>query len=49
MATLFIMMCLTVVLTASIADYNLVSAVDYPLPIALAQVYGDKGICHNAS
>ncbi len=44
MATLFIMMCLTVVLTAGIANYDLVSAVDYPLPIALAQVYGDKGI-----
>lgn len=44
MATLFIMMCLTCVLTAGIADYNLITAVDFPLPIALAQVFGEKGI-----
>ena len=43
MATLFVMMCLTCVLTAGIADYHLITAVDFPLPIALAQVFGDKG------
>ncbi len=42
MATLMIMGFLTLFLTAGIADYNLVSAVDFPLPIALAQVYGDN-------
>ena len=33
---------LTLFLTAGIADYNLVSAVDFPLPIALAQVFGEN-------
>ncbi len=42
MATLFVMMCLTVVLTAGIADYNIITAVDFPLPIALAQIFGEK-------
>jgi len=42
MLTLVIMMLLTLFLTAGIADYNLVSAVDFPLPIALANVFGDK-------
>lgn len=44
MFTLVILMLLTLFLTAGIADYNLVSAVDFPLPIALAQVLGDKNI-----
>lgn len=44
MATLVVMMCLTLFLTAGIADYNLVSAVDFPLPIALAQVFGEKSV-----
>ena len=43
MLTLFIMMCLTLYLTAGIVDYNAVSAVDFPLPAALEAVYG-KGI-----
>lgn len=42
MGTLMIMAFLTLFLTAGIADYNLVSAVDFPLPIALAQVFGDN-------
>lgn len=42
MGTLMIMGFLTLFLTAGIADYNLVSAVDFPLPIALAQVFGDN-------
>ncbi len=42
MLTLVIMMLLTLFLTAGIADYNLVSAVDFPLPIALANVFGEK-------
>lgn len=44
MATLAVMMCLTLFLTAGIADYNIVSAVDFPLPIALAQVFGEGNI-----
>jgi len=44
MATLIVMMLLTLFLTAGIADYNLVSAVDFPLPIALAQVLGERNI-----
>lgn len=40
MATLFIMMCFTLFLTAGIVDYNQVSAVDFPLPAALEAVYG---------
>lgn len=44
MVTLVVMMLLTLFLTAGIADYNLVSAVDFPLPIALAQVLGEKNI-----
>ncbi|MBF0362051.1 MAG: ethanolamine permease [Oligoflexia bacterium] len=43
MLTLFIMMSLTCILTAGIADYNLVKAVDFPLPIALSKVFGEKG------
>ena len=42
MGTLMIMAFLTLFLTAGISDYNLVSAVDFPLPIALAQVFGDN-------
>jgi len=42
MGTLMIMAFLTLFLTAGIADYTLVSAVDFPLPIALAQVFGDN-------
>jgi len=42
MGTLMIMAFLTLFLTAGIADYNLVSAVDFPLPIALAQAFGDN-------
>ncbi|HBW37517.1 ethanolamine permease [Desulfosporosinus sp. BICA1-9] len=42
MGTLMIMGFLTLFLTAGIADYNLVSAVDFPLPIALAQVFGEN-------
>ncbi len=42
MLTLVVMMCLTLFLTAGIADWHLVTAVDFPLPIALAQVFGDK-------
>jgi ethanolamine permease len=41
--TLFIMMCGTLFLTAGIVDYNIVSAVDFPLPAALEAAYG-KGI-----
>jgi len=44
MATLTVMMFLTLFLTASIADYRLVAAVDFPLPIALAQVCGAKSL-----
>ncbi|WP_227763254.1 ethanolamine permease [Zhaonella formicivorans] len=44
MGTLVVMMCLTLFLTAGIADYNLVTAVDFPLPIALAQVYGQGNL-----
>ncbi|ATW28554.1 ethanolamine permease [Candidatus Formimonas warabiya] len=44
MATLVVMMCFTLFLTAGITDYNLVSAVDYPLPAALAQVFGEKSV-----
>jgi ethanolamine permease len=40
MLTLFIMMCFTLYLTAGIVDYNVVSAVDFPLPLALEAVYG---------
>jgi ethanolamine permease len=40
MLTLFIMMCFTLFLTAGIVDYNVVSAVDFPLPAALEAVYG---------
>ena len=43
MLTLFIMMTFTLFLTAGIVDYNLVSAVDFPLPAALEAVYG-KGV-----
>ena len=43
MLTLFIMMCLTLFLTAGIVDYTKVSAVDFPLPAALEAVYG-KGV-----
>lgn len=43
MLTLFIMMCLTLFLTAGIVDYTKVSAVDFPLPAALEAVYG-KGL-----
>jgi len=42
MGTLMVMGFLTLFLTAGIADYNLVTAVDFPLPIALAQVFGEK-------
>jgi ethanolamine permease len=42
MATLSIMMFLTLFLTAGIADYTLVAKVDFPLPIALSQVCGEK-------
>lgn len=42
MLTLVVMMCLTLFLTAGIADWHLVTAVDFPLPIALAQVFGEK-------
>ncbi|MCB8817920.1 ethanolamine permease [Desulfosporosinus shakirovi] len=42
MGTLMVMGFLTLFLTAGIADYNLVSAVDFPLPIALAQVFGEN-------
>ncbi|MDP4160080.1 MAG: ethanolamine permease, partial [Bacillota bacterium] len=42
MGTLMIMGFLTLFLTAGIADYNLVTAVDFPLPIALAQVFGQN-------
>jgi len=42
MGTLMIMGFLTLFLTAGIADYHLVSAVDFPLPIALAQVFGQN-------
>jgi ethanolamine permease len=40
MLTLFIMMCFTLYLTAGIVDYTKVSAVDFPLPLALEAVYG---------
>lgn len=40
MLTLFIMMCFTLYLTAGIVDYNVVSAVDFPLPLALEAAYG---------
>ena len=42
MGTLMVMGFLTLFLTAGIADYHLVSAVDFPLPIALAQVFGEN-------
>jgi ethanolamine permease len=42
MGTLMIMGFLTLFLTAGIADYKLVTAVDFPLPIALAQVFGEN-------
>lgn len=40
MGTLMVMGFLTLFLTAGIANYNLVTQVDFPLPIALAQVFG---------
>lgn len=43
MLTLFIMMTLTLFLTAGIVDYTTVDAIDFPLPAALESVYG-KGI-----
>ncbi|MDA8226968.1 MAG: ethanolamine permease [Desulfitobacterium hafniense] len=42
MGTLMVMGFLTLFLTAGIADYNKVSAVDFPLPIALAEVFGQN-------
>jgi ethanolamine permease len=44
MATLSVMMFLTLFLTAGIADYTLVAKVDFPLPIALSQVCGAKSL-----
>jgi ethanolamine permease len=44
MGTLFVMMCLTCVLTAGIADYTQVSAVDFPLPAALGIAYGEGSV-----
>jgi ethanolamine permease len=44
MATLFVMMCLTCVLTAGIADYTKVAAVDFPLPEALKIAYGSSAV-----
>lgn len=41
MGTLMVMAFLTLFLTAGIADYNLVKEVDFPLPKALAEVYGE--------
>ncbi len=42
MATLLVMAILTLFLTAGIADYKLVEAVDFPLPMALSAVYGES-------
>lgn len=44
MLTLFTMMCFTLLLTAGIADYEIVGNVDFPLPKALSMVYGTGGI-----
>lgn len=41
MATLTVMAFLTLFLTAGIVDYNVIKEVDFPLPMALAAVYGD--------
>lgn len=48
MGTLMLMAMLTLFLTAGIASYKLVTAVDFPLPIALAQVYGKGHFLVNA-
>ncbi|MEN6414594.1 MAG: ethanolamine permease [Veillonellales bacterium] len=40
MGTLLIMAVMTLTMTAGIADYNLVKKVDFPLPMALSEVYG---------
>lgn len=42
MGTLMVMGFLTLFITAGIADYTKVTAVDFPLPIALAEVYGQN-------
>lgn len=41
MGTLLVMAFVVLFLTAGIADYNLVTSVDFPLPIALAQIFGN--------
>jgi ethanolamine permease len=42
MGTLVVMALLVLFLTAGIANWKLVTAVDYPLPVALAAVYGAR-------
>ncbi len=42
MGTLVVMALLVLFLTAGIADWKLVTAVDYPLPVALGAVYGAR-------
>lgn len=44
MATLLIMAALTLFLTAGIADVDAISAVDFPLPLALSAAYGDGSL-----
>ena len=44
MATLLIMAALTLFLTAGIADVDAISAVDFPLPLALSAIYGDGSL-----
>lgn len=44
MATLLVMAALTLFLTAGIADVSAISAVDFPLPMALATAYGDGSL-----
>jgi len=41
MATLTVMAFATLFLTAGIADYHMVEAVDFPLPMALSNVFGE--------
>ncbi|ORU01204.1 Ethanolamine permease [Anaerovibrio sp. JC8] len=44
MATLLVMAALTLFLTAGIGDVETISAVDFPLPLALSSVYGDGSL-----
>ncbi|SHL08310.1 ethanolamine:proton symporter, EAT family [Selenomonas ruminantium] len=44
MATLLVMAVLTLFLTAGIADIDAVSAVDFPLPLALRAAYGEGSL-----